>query len=332
MNPIQVISTQEPNVLQIRFFPTDICNFNCSYCFPGSHDDIYRYPKDIDTLVKNFRLVFDMYTAKLNKTKFHLMVVGGGEPTIWPKLEQFCEEIKKNHNVYITLITNGSRSLRWWDDNSKFFDGVNLSCHHEFVDIDHYINVADLLFSKGIKVNSLVLMDAMHWDKCVANIEKMKSTSKYPWFIESKEIVQSPGRDIHSYTEEQIEFVTNSIKRFPDGEWILNHFDEFRTHESIVIFDDNTTFPARAHSIIVNKWNQFEGWHCNVALETLLIKADGSVIGSCQTPIFNNTSFNIFSKTFEQDFNTNIEFGPVICPHKLCNCQPESHVSKRKFS
>lgn len=325
--PIQIISTQDPDTLQVRFLPTDICNFDCTYCFPGSHPGINRYPADVDTTVKNFRFLFDMYATNMNKTKIHLMISGGGEPTIWPGIEQFCEEIKKYHNVYLTLITNGSRSLRWWEKNANFIDSVILSCHHEFVDINHYVNVADLLFSKGIKVNALMLMDAMYWDKCISYIEVMKQ-SKYPWFIQTKEMVEAKGRDINSYTAEQLEYVSNNLKRFPDGDWMLKHYHEFRTHESIVIFDDKTTYPARAHSIIVNQWNEFKGWSCNVALETLLINPNGSITGSCHAPIFKNTTLNVFSKTFEQDFNTNIEFGPVICPLKRCVCQPETHVSK----
>jgi len=325
--PIKVISTQEPDTLHVRFFPTDICNFNCSYCFPGSHDEKYRYPKNVDTVVKNFRILFDLYKNKLNKTKFHLMVAGGGEPTIWPGIEQFCKEIKEQHEVYTTIITNGSRTLRWWDDNSAFFDGVNLSCHHEFVDIDHYIAVADLLFSKGIKVNALMLMDAQNWDKCVSYVDKMKQ-SKYPWFIQTKEIVDAPGRGMDAYTPEQIEYVNTSLKRVPDSEWLLKHFNDIRTHESIVLFNDESAFPARAHSVIVNRWNNFKGWKCNVALETLLIKPDGTVTGSCQESIFGDNMFNVFSETFEQDFKPNVEFKPIICPRDTCACQPETHVTK----
>ena len=76
--PIKIVSTQESNLLQIRFFPTDICNFNCSYCFPGSHNEKYRYPKNVDTVIKNFRKLFDLYTTNLGKTRFHLLIAGGG--------------------------------------------------------------------------------------------------------------------------------------------------------------------------------------------------------------------------------------------------------------
>lgn len=326
--PVRIISTQEPEKLHVRFFPTDICNYSCSYCFPGSGNvNKYRYPKNVDTVVKNFKILFDLYKEKLNKRKFYLLIAGGGEPTLWPGLSQFCKEIKERHDVYTTITTNGSRTLRWWEQNSVYIDAVNLSCHHEYVDIDHFISVADLLFSKGVKVNALMVMDAQHWDKCVSLVEKMKQ-SKYPWFIQTKEVVDAPGKGMDVYTQEQIDYVNSSLKRVPDSEWLLKHYDDLRVHESIVLFDDDSTFPARAHSVIVNRWNKFEGWKCNVALETLLIHADGTVTGSCQEPIFQGNPINVCSETFEKDFDTSFEIKPIICPRKSCDCQPETHVSK----
>jgi MoaA/NifB/PqqE/SkfB family radical SAM enzyme len=313
----------------VRFFPTDICNFNCSYCFPGSHDEKYRYPKNINTIIKNFRILFDLYKSKLNKTKIHLIISGGGEPTVWPHIEQFCKEIKEKHDVYITIVSNGSRTLRWWEENSLYFDAVNLSCHHEFVNIDHYVDVADSLYNKGVKVTSLMLMDAQYWDKCVSYIERMKK-SRYHWLIQTKEIVDALGHGIDVYTQEQILYINSSLKRIPDAEWLLKNINDLNPFESVVLFNDDTAFAAKSHSIIVNKWNNFYGWECNVALETLVISPDGSAKGSCQEPVFGKTVPNLFSETFEQDFDINVDFKSIICPRVSCDCQPETHVTKSK--
>jgi len=114
----------------------------------------------------------------------------------------------------------------------------------------------------------------------------------------------------------------------PSSDWLLKRLADIRMHESVVLFDDGTASVARPHDIIVNKWNYFQGWSCNVALETLLIKYDGSVIGSCQAPVFANDTINLFSETFEQDFKANIDFKPIKCPFVHCGCQPETHVTK----
>ena len=150
-NPVRIINTQDKDLLQIRFFPTDFCNYNCSYCFSDLQNK-YRYPKNTDLVINNFRRIFNFYHKNFNKTKIQLIISGGGEPTLWPDLERFCKKLKESHNVIIQLISNGSRTIRWWEKNSHYFDSVVLSCHNEFVDIDHYIEVADTLFKNDIKV------------------------------------------------------------------------------------------------------------------------------------------------------------------------------------
>ena len=69
---IKIATTQDPETLDIRFWPTDICNFSCEYCFPGSVTNRLRYPKNIDTVIKNFRALFDYYTLAHKKTHFKI--------------------------------------------------------------------------------------------------------------------------------------------------------------------------------------------------------------------------------------------------------------------
>ena len=329
--PIKVISTTNKDTLTITFWPTDICNFNCSYCFPGSGNiGKFRYPTNIDLVIKNFRLLFDLYSRKLGKNKFYLTIVGGGEPTLWPHLNKFCKEIKEDHDVYITIITNGSRSLNWWNRNLTYFDNISLCCHNEFIDIDHYISVGDLLYEKNVKIVGLMLMDAKNWDRCVDYIEKMKH-SRYPWFIEAKTVFEAPGHGIDVYTKEQLEYLDNSLKRLPNGNYLLDKLSEMKPFESVVQFDDGSVIVARPHDIILNKWNNFKDWKCDVLLNSVLIRYDGSVTGSCQAPIFVGKKLNLFSENFKEEFDDNIDFKPIICPKQGCFCQPDTHISKTKM-
>jgi wyosine [tRNA(Phe)-imidazoG37] synthetase (radical SAM superfamily) len=159
-----IISTQDSNSLDIRFWPTDICNFSCDYCFPGSVLNKLRYPKNVHTVVKNFRILFDSYITNHGKERFKINIVGGGEPTLWPKFKIFCEEIKKNHNVYIQCTTNASRTVRWFEENSKDVDEFVLSYHQKDCNLENFISVADYLYSIEKKnITALVLMDNTRW-------------------------------------------------------------------------------------------------------------------------------------------------------------------------
>jgi wyosine [tRNA(Phe)-imidazoG37] synthetase (radical SAM superfamily) len=306
MIPIKIISTQDDDLLQVRFFPTDICNFNCSYCWPGTHDGNFRYPKNFDDILANFRNVFDQY-KQAGKTKFHLTISGGGEPTLWPKLENFCKQLKETHNVFITLVSNGSRTLEWWKNNYLYFDDVALSFHNEYADIEHHCAVADFLYEKELKVTTLVLMDFKNWNKCVDAVNVMM-TSKYPWIIQTKEIVDAPGRGVDCYNTEQTAYLESSIKRIPSSDRLLKHIDDFKLHQSVVLFDNNTAKVAKPHTIILNNWNKFKGWSCMLGAESIVINHDGTIRGSCGVELNGMNS--------------------VICPKNDCSCQPDTHISK----
>jgi wyosine [tRNA(Phe)-imidazoG37] synthetase (radical SAM superfamily) len=306
MIPIKIISTQDENLLQVRFFPTDICNFNCSYCWPGTHEGKFRYPKDLDAILANFRNVLDQY-KRAGKTKFHLTVSGGGEPTLWPKLEDFCKQLKETHDVFITLVSNGSRTLEWWKNNYLYFDDVTLSFHNEFANLTHHCDVADFLYEKELKVTTLVLMDFKNWNNCINAIGVMMA-SKYPWIIQTKEIVDALGHGVDSYNTEQLAYLESSIKRIPDSNRLLKHIDDFKLHQSVVLFDNDTATVAKPHTIILNNWNKFKGWNCMLGSESIVINWDGTVGSSCGASI--------------QGMN------PVVCPKDDCSCQPDTHISK----
>ena len=128
MKPIKIVSTQKPNILAIRWNPNNVCNYKCEYCWPGSNKGDYKSPEDLNLIVKNFNHMIERYKTKLGKTVVHLSLAGG-EPTLWKDLGKFIEEIKKENNVYFTLISNGSRTLRWWKEYGHLIDNAGLSYH-----------------------------------------------------------------------------------------------------------------------------------------------------------------------------------------------------------
>lgn len=328
----KVISTQDKKTLDIRFWPTDICNFSCEYCFPGSVTNKIRYPRNVDTIVENFRILFNEYIEKHNKESFYINIVGGGEPTLWPHLNYFCENIKKEHDVFIKLTTNASRTLRWFKDNTQFVDKFTLSCHYKDVDIHRFIEIADWIYESNKEPGALMLMDAKNWDKCNELLTTMINKSKYPWTIQAKEVVDAPGLDIGSYTVEQREFFKQPLKRIPSTEWILKNLNNLRIHESIAIYENDEIVPALANHYITTEQNYFEGWNCNVAIENLVITHDGTVTGSCQEEIFKNAKINLFSESFEEDFkNAKMKLDTIVCPRNCCSCQPDTHITKWRF-
>lgn len=332
--PIKIESTQRPNILEIRWMPHNVCNFKCKYCFPGSFEGTDRAPKEIDLLVKNFSHLINHYKINRKKDKVHLKILGG-EPTVWPSLEKFIKEIKEKHDVYVSLISNGSRTLRWWEQNGHMIDNVVLSFHAMQADLDHHIKVADTMYELGKKVTVLVLMDPENWDICKRSVDYMLAHAKHKWFIQAKEVVEY-GQGPITYTDEQKKYLSKEIKQWPSIAWFLKNY-KLIADGSIRIFESKTTLSsgkkilATPQTYINNDWNSFKGWGCDVGLDCVFVDSKGSVIGSCGQDIYNlDYHYNILDQDFVEKFKPDLV--PSICKMDKCLCQPETHISKRKLS
>jgi len=345
MKPIKIVSTQNPNILEIRWDPNNVCNYKCDYCWPDSNSGTHTSPKNLDLIVKNFNYLIEQYKKNLGKTKVHIKI-GGGEPTLWADLHLFIKEIKKNNNVYLTLISNGSRTLRWWKENGDLIDDTHLSYHISQANADHMIAVADTLFELNKKVTVKVLMDRKYWQKGLDVIEYMKTNTRCKWFITTCEVIEPEvvkianikvidSNDI-SLTTDQKKFLKNSLKRIPDFLWILKNrklmFDGLmRLYESTAYFENEKSIKAKSNTYIDNNWNNFEGWSCDIGLESIYIGWNGNVKGSCGQNIYGlDHTYNILDEDFVEKFDPN--FIPSICSKKNCYCSPETHISKFKFS
>lgn len=345
MKPIKIVSTQKPNILEIIWNPNNVCNYKCEYCWPGSNTGEYKSPKDLDLIIKNFNHLINEYKTNLGKTKVHIKMAGG-EPTLWKDLDIFIRKIKENNDVYFSLISNGSRTLRWWKENGDLIDNAHLTYHIAQADPDHMIAVADTLFEFDKKVTVKVLMDRKHWQKGLDVIEYMKKTSKHKWMIMAGEVTEPEvvkiadikvidANDVQ-LTKEQKGFLKNSLKRFPSLSWLwknrkLIFGGQIRFYESIAYFENGKKLNAKANTYINNNWNGFEGWSCNIGLESVYIHWDGEIKGSCNQIIYGlDYAFNILDEDFVSKFKP--DFKPSICSKKNCFCSPETHISKFKLS
>ena len=341
IKPIKIISTQKKDTLEIRWNPNNICNFSCWYCFPGSNEGNHNSPNDLDLIIKNFNHLLNQYKNKLNKTNVDLKIAGG-EPTLWKDLSLFLTEIKKENNIYITLISNGSRTLRWWKENGHLIDNLHLSYHVKEANLNHTIDVADFMYDIGKKITVKVLMDPTCWDQCIMAIEYLKKNSKNNFMIQVCEVLLPTDlkiKDIKivnndlNYNKDQKKYLSNGLKRFPNISWLwknrkLIFSNKIRLYESIAFLRNGKKLKAKSETYINRSLNSFRGWECNIGVESVYVHWDGSLIGSCGQKLYGlDHSINILDKDFINKFN--VELKPVICSINSCPCQPETHISKR---
>lgn len=333
---IRIQTTQPDDEINITWAPTNLCNFECRYCWPGANSGTHLPTKNIELAIKNVDHILSVYEERLGKKKFKINFAGG-EPTLWNGLETVIQELDKNHDIYWGIITNGSRTIRWWKEYGHLFDSVQISHHVKQAKIDHTIEVADILFEKNVKITVRLMMDPSCWDECIDSLEYMKKNSKHPWFIDVAEVIEDhlPETSIPIYSDgrmysiEQRKFLKKQNKRIPNLLWFIKNFKlltskKIRITESIAYYQDGSKEKARANYYMNRKLNYFEGWNCNIGLERFYIDVDGTIKGSCGQKLFDN--YNILDQDFIEKFNPDLK--PTICQIKNCYCGPEMHITK----
>lgn len=344
IQPIKIVSTQRDNLLDLRWTPNNLCNFQCRYCFPNSNTGEFSSPKDLDLVIKNFNFLLKEYREKLGKTRTHLKIAGG-EPTLWRDLDEFIDRIKQQNDVYISLITNGSRTLRWWKEHGHMFDNVHLTHHVAQGDIDHTIAVADTMYEFGKKITVKVLMDLTCWDECVAAVEYLKTNSKHRFLITVGEVIEPEVPSLSGtkivtagkleYTPEQKKYMSKGLRRIPGPWWWWKNkhlvtSGEIRFYESIATLSDGSKLKATPGTYINKNWNQFKGWSCNIGIEGIFIDWAGDIKGSCNEYLFGSDHYyNILEDDFTEKFSLNPV--PAICTKCRCECSPETHITKTKL-
>ena len=325
---VKIETTKDEKILDIRWDPSNTCNFKCRYCDPINHNGTFKSPTDVNLIVDNFSYMLDQYKSKLHKEKIRL-TIAGGEPTLWKDLGVFVSKIKDRNDVYLSVVSNGSRTLRWWTQNGHLIDNLTMTLHINEADIAHSIAVADIMYELGCKTTVKVMMDPLEWHKCVNAVETMKQQSNKKWFILVAKVI-----GFEDYTTEQLDYLKDSLKRMPPISWfwknrslVLNGL--IKKYESVATFDDLSKTNATSFMYINNDLNYFNGWSCNLGLENIYIGYSGELKGSCSQQLYNG-NMNILDKDFVKKFNLDIT--PVTCTQQSCNCAPENHISKFSFS
>lgn len=318
MKKIIEIKTDYGNKLDMEIMLSNLCNYKCSYCFPGSNEGDIGWPSEnFDLMLQNILNLINFYKVQHDKKLFDIKIVGG-EPTLWSKLPIFLKSIKDNADTIIRISTNASKSIRYWKKNAELFDKIIISVHNEHANLDHIIEVANTIYNlESVNLYVLVLMDPYNWEMSVKNYEYLLNNSK-TWHI-SVTPVSFNGKTI--YTQSQIDYLKSIEKR---RHIQPNNLDkslgktEFITEDGLI---DTNQF-----EIITNNLNSFKGYSCNIGLDRIYISKEGDIKGACGQN-FSNQNLNIYDEDLIKKLIN--PFKPSICQVDRCSCSSEILISKK---
>lgn len=321
MNLVKIHNDWSDDAFKIDINIGNYCNYKCWYCWPGSNHGTHKFP-DIDIITKNITHLIRYLKSTTNKKVFDVHFCGG-EPSNWPKLLQFVKYLKEEFGCLISMTSNGSKKMEWWVEAAPYFDRIHLSCHHEFVDIEHFRNVNDYLYSQGVVPSTSVMMDPGAWDKCMELIDYLKK-SKYRWTIRYVEIIDN----LIVYTDEQKSILARHRARKINLLWFWFH-NKYSVSKVTAIDDKGKKHRMKENEILLKKLNNFYGWECSLGLNWINVSMTGDIGGTCtQTPYNEIEKFNLYDPEFTEKFK------PVatstICKQTVCNCSPEINMPKVK--
>lgn len=139
-------------------FPIKYCNYNCSYCFQGTH----TAPNSVEqkTTVERFKIVFKYLNKLIEKSSYKQVTLTllGGEITLFD-LNEILSQLTTNKKIIIKIMTNFSQSIDYYEkllDNNKNLTFLfNISLHKEYLLYKKYKN--KILKLKRIKKKFLNL-------------------------------------------------------------------------------------------------------------------------------------------------------------------------------
>ena len=136
------------------------CTYKCSYCPEIFHSGSIPFQSTND--IQNF-------LKKLPKG--HVMFTGG-EATFHTDFEKIV--LEKPDHLQISVISNASRPIAFWERISPSLKSVILTYHTEFAQFERFLATAELIYNTYKKTGRINLtMIPEKWEQCKEVYEKL---------------------------------------------------------------------------------------------------------------------------------------------------------------
>jgi organic radical activating enzyme len=290
--PIKVEKATQPDYKFIEWKIHNVCNHNCSFCGSRHKDGSQRWFS-----LEKYKEYTDKLVESCGDSPFWIQITGG-EPTLYPDLIPLLAYMKSK-GAMISMISNGTRTIRWWKElqESKLMDNLFLTYHSEQTnDYHHITEVANLFHTEATEVICLITHVYTTLDKAFeAHDYLIENTGAT---ITVKAMMGDP--DIYS------KYTTEEISKLQSENWLLGKHKNTKVkslldpkykinHTLKITYNNNLSYNINPQILMKQQRNNFMGWDCNIGSFNMRIDHDVIYRGVCEQgetrSLHNNISF-----------------------------------------
>lgn len=306
---IEHTNADHSRVVLVDWTLGNACSYACSYCPKALHDGTVPWQRveDVVAFYDQLRAHYMDFRGKRVWLQFT-----GGEPTMHPQIIRLLEAASAR-GFSVSLISNASRTLRFWEKIAAHLDSAILTYHNEFADLDHFRAVGRLLASR-MAVHINVTMRPEQFDRTLDEARALREA------LPAVSITLKPlrigfGDRLFDYTPDQLASMSSGLAQtaaqagtMPRGTMTVQGQDGRRAS-------------VRATEFVVRGQNRWSGYRCNAGVESLRVRDNGTItravcavggdIGRLGSPV-------------------TLPHGPIFCTAEVCSCTADILITKTR--
>ncbi|MDP3195599.1 radical SAM protein [Tabrizicola sp.] len=306
---IEHANADHSRVVLVDWTLGNACSYACSYCPKALHDGSVAWQR-VEDVVDFYDQLHQHYTDVRGKRVW--LQFTGGEPTMHPQIIRLLEAASAQ-GFSVSLISNGSRTLRFWEKIAPHLDSVILTYHNEFADLDHFRAVGRLLADRmAVHVN--VTMRPDHFDRTLDEAQALREVLPAV-SITLKPLRVGFGNTLFDYTPDQLAVMQGGLAQTKAQQGIMPR--GLMTVQGA----DGRRANLRANEFVLQSQNRWRGYRCNAGLESLRVRDNGTVtravcavggdIGRLGGPIA-------------------LPQGPILCTAEVCSCTADILITRAR--
>jgi organic radical activating enzyme len=257
----------------------NVCNHDCSFCGSRHKDGSQRWFS-----LEKYKEYADKLVAACDGSPFWIQITGG-EPTLYPELLPLLQYMKEK-GAMISLISNGSRTLRWWKElqEANVLDYLFITYHSEQTnDYQHITEVLNLFHNAALEVVCLITHSLNSLDRAFEAREYIVANTGAVITLKSMVF----NFDIYEfYTADQLASLKKhgweygALRETKGKSTLLAHHRI--NHTLKITYNKNFSTNIDPQLLMKKQQNKFLNWDCAIGGSNMRVDHDVIYRGVCE--------------------------------------------------